>query len=228
MKPATPHFYKHRQRLKERFVKAGLDAFLDYEVLELLLIYAIPRKDVKPLAKNLLHRFGSLKNLLDASPTEIESVRGVSSHTSTLLKLIKEMGTIYLREKAREKPQIGSTRELLQYCMSAMGGLKNERFSVVFLNTQNRIIKDEIIQEGTVNQAVIYPRKVLEHALLLKASALILVHNHPSGVVNPSNADIQLTKAIHDTARTLDIAVHDHIIIGDNCYYSFREEGLIP
>jgi DNA repair protein RadC len=137
------------------------------------------------------------------------------------------MGILYLKEKAKEKPQITCTSELIDYCKTYMGGLKDERFCVIYLDAQNRLTDIETIQEGIVNQAVVYPRKVLENALKRKASAVILVHNHPSGQVKPSDADIRLTKTIQETARILDIIVHDHLIIGENRFFSFREEGLI-
>ena len=223
----TPHHKDHRQRLKKKFSESGVAAFHDYEVLELLLSYAIPRKDVKPLAKELLVNFGSLKGIMDAEKDSLEKVKGVGAHTAILIKLIKEMGILYLKEKAKEKPQITCTRELLDYCKTYMGGLKDERFCVIYLDAQNRMTDIETIQEGIVNQAVVYPRKVLENALKQKASAVILVHNHPSGQVKPSDADIRLTKTIQETARILDIIVHDHVIIGENRFFSFREEGLI-
>jgi len=223
----TPHYKDHRQRLKKKFSESGVDAFHDYEVLELLLSYAIPLKDVKPLAKELISRFGSLKGIMDAEKDSLEKVKGIGPHTAILIKLIKETGTIYLKEKAKEKPQITCTSELLDYCKTYMGGLKDERFCVIYLDAQNRMTDIETIQEGIVNQAVVYPRKVLENALKKKASAVILVHNHPSGHVKPSDADIRLTKTIQETAKILDIIVHDHIIIGENRFFSFREEGLI-
>ena len=223
----TPHYKDHRQRLKKKFSESGVDAFHDYEVLELLLSYAIPLKDVKPLAKELISRFGSLKGIMDAEKDSLEKVKGIGAHTAILIKLIKETGTIYLKEKAKEKPQITCTSELLDYCKTYMGGLKDERFCVIYLDAQNRMTDIETIQEGIVNQAVVYPRKVLENALKKKASAVILVHNHPSGHVKPSDADIRLTKTIQETAKILDIIVHDHIIIGENRFFSFREEGLI-
>jgi DNA repair protein RadC len=213
--------------MKKKFAESGIDAFHDYEVLELLLSYAIPRKDVKPLAKRLLHKFGSLKGIVDAEVSSLEKIEGVSVHTAILIKLIKEMGTLYLKEKARDKPQITCTTELLNYCKTYMGGLKDEQFCVIYLDAQNKMTDIETIQEGIVNQAVVYPRKVLENALKQKASAIIMVHNHPSGHVKPSDADIRLTKTIQETARILDIIVHDHIIIGENRFFSFREEGLI-
>jgi DNA repair protein RadC len=223
----TSHYKDHRKRLKKKFSESGVSAFHDYEVLELLLSYAIPRRDVKPLAKELLNHFGSLKGIMDAEKDILEKVKGVGLHTAILIKLIKEMGILYLKEKAKEKPQITCTSELIDYCKTYMGGLKDERFCVIYLDAQNRLTDIETIQEGIVNQAVVYPRKVLENALKQKASAVILVHNHPSGQVKPSDADIRLTKTIQETARILDIIVHDHLIIGENRFFSFREEGLI-
>jgi DNA repair protein RadC len=164
---------------------------------------------------------------MDAEKESMEKVKGVGAHTAILIKLIKEIGILYLKEKAKEKPQITCTSELLDYCKTYMGGLKDERFCVIYLDAQNRLTNIETIQEGIVNQAVVYPRKVLENALKQKASAVILVHNHPSGQVKPSDADIRLTKTIQETARILDIIVHDHVIIGENRFFSFREEGLI-
>jgi DNA repair protein RadC len=190
----APGYIKHRERLKRKFTSAGLAAFHDYEVLELLLSYAIPRKDVKPLAKLLLKQFGSLKGIMDAEATELEKINGISTHTAILVKLVKDIGSFYLREHLAEKTQISCTSELLNYCRMALGGLKDERFNVIYLDAQNRVIDMETIQEGIVNQAVVYPRKVLENALKRKASAIILVHNHPSGHVKPSDADIRLTK----------------------------------
>jgi DNA repair protein RadC len=217
----------HRERLRKRYVTSGIGSLNDYEVLELLLYYVISRKDTKALAKDLLARFGSLKKLLDADLKEIEALKGVGPRTSLLIRLVKDLGALYLREEAMSSPQISSMKALLDYCMVAMGGLKDERFDVIHLDAQNRIIKTETVQEGIVNQAVVYPRKILENALKNKASAIILVHNHPSGHLRPSEADVRLTRTLQDTARVLDILVHDHIIVGGNRYFSFREEGLL-
>jgi DNA repair protein RadC len=225
--PDTPHYKDHRQRLKKKFIDSGIDAFHDYEALELLLTYAIPQKDVKPLAKDLLREFGSIKGIIDADMNGLKKMNGISAHTALLIKLVKEIGVLYLKEKAKEKPQITCTKELLNYCKTNMGGLKDEQFCVIYLDAQNKITDIEAIEEGIVNQAVVYPRKVLENALKQKASAIIMVHNHPSGHVKPSDADIRLTKTIQETAKVLDILVHDHVIIGENRFFSFREEGLI-
>jgi DNA repair protein RadC len=165
--------------------------------------------------------------MMDAPEGELVEVPGIGSHAATLIRLVKEMGTRYLKEEAQGKIQISCTTELINYCRSALGGLKDERFCVIYLNAQNRMIDMEVIEEGIVNQAVVYPRKVLENTLKRKASAIILVHNHPSGHVKPSDADIRLTQTIREAAKTLDILVHDHLIVGENKFFSFREEGLI-
>jgi len=224
---SAPHYLEHRRRLKARFEQDGLEGFHEYEILELLLCYAIPQGDVKPLAKELLNRFGDLKGVMDAGSGELRRVKGVGPHTALFFPIIKDIGSRYLLQKAREKPQVSCTAELLDFCRTAMGALKDEEFRVCYLDAQNRILAVETIQEGIVNQAVVYPRKVLEKALHWKASAIILVHNHPSGHVRPSDADIRLTRTIQETARALDILVHDHLIIGENRFFRFREEGLM-
>ncbi|MDD5170374.1 MAG: DNA repair protein RadC [Syntrophales bacterium] len=227
MKEDTPHYKGHRSRLKEKYLHSGVDAFHDYEVLELLLGYAIPQKDVKPLAKDLLTAFGSLKGIMDADIESLSAISGMGTHTAILIKLVKDMSALYLKEQARDKTQISCTQELVDYCKTMLGGLKDEQFCVIYLDARNRLIDMETLQEGIVNQAVVYPRQVLERALGQKASAIILVHNHPSGHVKPSDADIRLTKTIQDAARMLEILVHDHVIIGENRFFSFREEGIM-
>jgi DNA repair protein RadC len=227
METAPPHYHGHRQRLREKYATAAPGALYDYEMLELLLSYAIPRKDVKPLAKALLKRFSSLKGIMDALEEEIVEVTGIGPHAATLIRMVREMGTRYLKEEVRGKVQISCTTELIDYCKSALGGLKDERFCVIYLNAQNQMIDMEVIEEGIVNQAVVYPRKVLENSLKRKASAIILVHNHPSGQVKPSDADIRLTQTLREATKSLDIMVHDHLIIGENRFFSFREEGMI-
>ncbi len=227
MRNDAPHHLGHRDRLKNRFERAGIAGLQDYEVLELLLFYALPRKDVKPLAKDLMKRFGSLKGVLDAGNEALEGVPGIGRQVVLLFRLVRDLGSLYLRQRAEEKEQISSTKELIDYCLSSMGGLKDEHFAVIYLNARNKIIRVETIQEGIVNQAVVYPRKVLEKALTHKASAIILVHNHPSGHVRPSDADIRLTRVLQDAARVMDIVLHDHLIVGENRFFSFREEGIL-
>ena len=227
MKKEAPHHIGHRKRLKERYEKAGMEGLQDYEILELLLFYAIPQGDVKARAKDLLKRFGSLKGVLDADLKALRDVSGIGDHSSLFFKVVRDVRTLYLRQGAEVKEQISSTKELIDYCLASMGGLKDEHFAVIYLNARNRIIQVETIQEGIVNQAVVYPRKVLEKALKHKASAIILVHNHPSGHVRPSDADIRLTRVLQDAARVMDIVLHDHLIVGENRFFSFREEGIL-
>jgi DNA repair protein RadC len=218
----------HRKRLRHKFRTAGMDALHDYEVVELFLTCVIPRGDVKPRAKALLREFGSLRGIVDAEIGDLEKIRGMGTESAIVIKFIKEIAALYLMQKAKEKPQIACTSELFDFCRTAMGGKKDEEFCVIYLDAQNQIIAFETVQKGIANQAVVYPRQVLEKALQRKASAIILAHNHPSGHVRPSDADIRLTKTIQETARALDILVHDHIIIGENRFFSFREEGLMP
>jgi DNA repair protein RadC len=225
-----PHYLEHRRRLRERFRKIGFEGFRDYEALELLLSYAIPRKDVKPIAKGLIKKFGSFHGVLDASYEELTQTDGIKENTATFILALKDCTALYLREglKSRERPKaISSTGVLLDYCHAVMSGLKDEQFRAVFLNSQNEVIEDEVIQEGTVDQSVVYPRKVMERALHHKASAIILVHNHPGGSCRPSEHDKALTAQLVKIARDLGIRVHDHLIVCKSGYFSFLERGLI-
>ncbi len=226
--PGKDYNRGHRERLRKKFMTAGMDALHDHEVLELILTYVVRQQDVKDRAKELLREFGTLKEVVDAEIEDLEKVPGIGKNSAILLKLVKEVAALYLKQKAKEKRQVSCTTELLDFCRTVMGAKKDEEFCVIYLDAQNQIIEFETIQKGIVNQAVVYPRQVLESALKKKASAIILAHNHPSGHVRPSDADIRLTKTIQETAKVLDILVHDHIIIGENRFFSFREEGLMP
>ncbi len=226
--PGKDYKRGHRERLRKKFMTAGMDALHDHEVLELILTYVVRQQDVKDRAKELLREFGSLKEVVDAEIEDLEKVPGIGKNSAIFLKLVKEIAALYLKQKAKEKRQVSCTTELLDFCRTVMGSKKDEEFCVIYLDAQNQIIEFETIQKGIVNQAVVYPRQVLESALKKKASAIILAHNHPSGHVRPSDADIRLTKTIQETAKVLDILVHDHIIIGENRFFSFREEGLMP
>ena len=219
---------EHRKRLRQKFLTAGIGAFHEYEVVELLLTCAIPRGDVKPQAKALLREFDSLKGIVDAEIEDLIRIKGLGNASAIVIKFIKDIAALYLLQKAKEKTQVSCTTELLDFCRAAMGTKKDEEFCVIYLDAQNQILDSEPIQKGIANQVVVYPKQVLERALRRKASALILVHNHPSGHVRPSDADIRLTKTIQETAKALDILIHDHIIIGENRFFSFREEGLMP
>lgn len=217
----------HRKRLRERFMKTGLDGFHDYEFIELLLTYAIPRRDVKPIAKELLQRFGDIRGLFDAPLEDLASVTGMGERTAVLVKLLKEGSTLYLKTRVKHREILSSPRDVLNFCDHALAGSKNEKFMILYLTTKNELIEAEILEEGTINQTAVYPRKVIEGALRHNASALIFVHNHPSGDPTPSQTDRELTDALAKAALTIDMAVHDHIIIGKNSHFSGREHGWL-
>ena len=195
-KPAKPHYHGHRARLRQRFLTGGPGALQDYELLELLLTFAIPYSDVKPLAKRVIEHFGSFTQVLDASPEALMEVIGLKEYSAILIRLVKACSEYALKSEALKRQPIKSLDNLVEYCRASMGGLPDEQFRVIFLNSQNEVIAEEIVQEGTVNQTVVYPRKVLELALKHKATGLILVHNHPSGNLTPSAADRELTRAL--------------------------------
>jgi DNA repair protein RadC len=221
-----PHYLEHRKRLREKFQKAGAEGLHDYELLELLLTYALPRKDVKPIAKVLLDRFDGLAGVLDATQHELEEIKGLGPNSATLIRLVKELCTVYLAERAKEKDVLSSPQAVVDFARSKLAGLPHEAFMVIYLNTKNEVIEHEVIHEGTVDRAVVYPRKIIESALAHHAVGLILVHNHPSGYPDPSEEDKQLTRAAVEAARTVDIRVLDHIIVGKNGYFSFREHQI--
>ena len=217
----------HRSRLKKRYLRNGAGGLHVYEVMELLLTYAIPRRDTKPLAKRLLREFKSFRGVLDATHRDLKDIPGLGEHSILLIKLVRDCSDLYLKHEILEKQAISSPHELIDYCRSAMAGRKNEQFRCIFLNTKNKLLADEVIEEGTISQTVVYPRKVIERAILHQASALIFVHNHPSGEVNPSRQDIALTETLKNAAGLIGVTIHDHLIIGENGYYSFRENGLL-
>uniref|UniRef100_A0A7C3YZW6 DNA repair protein RadC n=1 Tax=Desulfobacca acetoxidans TaxID=60893 RepID=A0A7C3YZW6_9BACT len=233
---AKPHYHGPRARLRGRFRAGGAAALQDYELLELLLTFAIPYSDVKPLAKSLIAHFGSFGQVLDAPlegllEVKAEDIKGrslrLTEFSATLIHLVKACHEVYLKEEALKRQRILSLEALVDYCRTAMGGLKDEQFRVLYLNSQNEIITEEILQEGTVNQTVVYPRKILELALKHKATGLILVHNHPSGNLMPSAADRELTKTIVQASRPLSLTVHDHLIISRHGYFSLAEHDML-
>jgi DNA repair protein RadC len=199
----------------------------DYELLELLLTFAIPYSDVKPLAKRLIEHFGSFNQVFDAAPEALMEFTGLREYSAVLIRLVKACSEYYLKQEALKRQSIKSLASLIDYCRTAMGGLADEQFRVIFLNSQNEIIAAEIVQEGTVNQTVVYPRKVLELALKHKATGLILVHNHPSGNLTPSAADLELTHSLVKAGRALNLTVHDHLIISRHGYFSLAEKNLL-
>lgn len=226
-KPARPHFLGHRDRLRERASAGGLGALPDYELLELLLFRAIPRGDVKPLAKALLVRFGSLAAVLGASTEELRSVSGVGESVALDLKLLHEMMLRSAREEVARRPVISSWSALLAYVKTALAHEAREQFRVLFLDKKNQLIADELMNRGTVDHAPVYPREVVRRALELSASAVILVHNHPAGDPTPSSADIDMTRQVVTAARSLRIDVHDHLVVGRHGVASFKALGLM-
>ena len=222
-----PHYFEHRKRLRDRFLRAGGAGLQDYELLELLLTFAVPRADVKPVAKALLKRFGSLPGVLDATTDELNTVRGLGPSSATLIRLVKELFAQYLAITIRKRDALSAPQSVVDYARVKLGGIAKEAFMVLFLNVKNEVIADQIIQEGTIDHAVVYPRSILEAALANRAACLILVHNHPSGHPEPSSEDRKLTRAIVDAMRPVEIRVLDHIIVGRRGYYSFKENQLI-
>ncbi|RLA81682.1 MAG: hypothetical protein DRG36_01315 [Deltaproteobacteria bacterium] len=227
MREGRPHWWGHRERLRERFLRAGAKGLQDYELLELLLSYAIPRKDVKPQAKELLRRFGSLAGVMDASPEEVQEVKGIGPRAATLLRLAKEMGEVYLGERMRGVDVLSSPSRVVDFCLFRLKGEGEEKFMVIYLNVKNEVMDYEVIQEGTVDRSVVYPRRVAEKALRRKAASVIVVHNHPSGHPDPSPEDRRITRELVEALRPLEIRLLDHIIVGKRGYFSFREKGIL-
>jgi len=215
----------HRERLRKRFLKSGLSGFHDYEIIELLLTYALCRRDVKPLAKALIERFGGLRGVFDASLEDLRSIKGIGKSSAVLIKLLKVGADEYLKEKIKGKEVLSSLGDVLDYFRHALSGEKIEKFMAVYLNTKNRIVGTEVLHEGTIDQAAVYPRQVIEGAIRNAASAIIFVHNHPSGDPSPSPEDRAITESLSRAAAAVDIAVHDHVIIGCNSHFSARRSG---
>jgi DNA repair protein RadC len=222
-----PHFHGHRERLRERFREAGADALSDYELLELVLFRALLRRDVKPIAKDLIAKFGSFPEVISAPAARLAEVKGLGAATITELKVVHAAATRLARGQVRKRPILSSWSNVLDYCRTTMAFAEKEQFRVLFLDKRNQLIIDELQQTGTVDHTPVYPREVVKRALELSATALILVHNHPSGDPTPSHADIQMTQTIIEVARPLGIAVHDHIIVGRDGHVSFKGLKLV-
>ena len=222
-----PHYHGHRERLRERFYSAGADALSDYELLEMALFAAIPRRDTKPLAKALLKTFGSFAEVVHAPEARLREIDGIKDASVNQLKLIAAAASRIAKGEIKRSVALSSWNEVIGYCRSSMAFADKEQFRLLFLDKRNQLIADEVQQTGTVDHTPVYPREVIKRALELSATALILVHNHPSGDPSPSQADIQMTKAIIEIAKPLGIAVHDHIIVGKNGHASLRGMRLI-
>ena len=221
-----PHYQGHRERLRDRFMK-GSEALPDYELLELILFRAIPRRDVKPLAKALVARFGGFAEALNAPPERLRKVAGLGEAAIVEFRIVREAALRLAQAKVMKREVISSWQALLDYCSASMAYNSVEQFRILFLDRQNVLIADEVQQTGTVDHTPVYPREVVKRALELNASALILVHNHPSGDPTPSQADIEMTRRIAGTAEPLGIQLHDHLVIGKGRHASFKSLGLI-
>ncbi|MBO6503991.1 MAG: DNA repair protein RadC [Kordiimonadaceae bacterium] len=221
------HRHGHRGRLRERFLKGGADALADYELLELILMLAIPRRDVKPLAKDLIERFGSYAAVLSADVHALQSAPGLGDTAVAAIKSVQASALILARSTAQSRPVLSNWQAVSAYLQGAMAELVREQFRILFLDRQNRLLADEVLSDGTVDHTPVYPREVVRRALDNNATAIILVHNHPSGDVQPSRQDIEMTRTLSDACNKIGIQVHDHIIVGSSGQSSFRDLGLL-
>ena len=223
----TPHYHGHRDRLRARFCDVGGDALPDYELLELVLFRSIPRRDVKPLAKELLRRFGGFAEVISATRGRLAEIEGIGEATITDFKIVEASARRLARGAVSKRPVLSSWSAVIDYCRTAMAFAEKEQLRLLFLDKRNALIADEVQQSGTVDHTPVYVREVVKRALELSATAIILVHNHPSGDPTPSAADIRMTREIVDVAKPLGISVHDHIIVGREGHASFRGLKLI-
>jgi DNA repair protein RadC len=217
----------HRDRMRQRLLEGDAEGFHDYELLEYLLALAIPRQDVKPLAKELLAQFGDLPTLVAASPGEVMRVKGAGESVAAALAFVGALSVRQLQRKALDRPLLSSFDAVTDYLHARLAHAATEQFRVLFLDNRNRLVRDELFGDGTVNQAPAYPREIVKRALELSAAAIILVHNHPSGEPAPSRDDIQLTRAIADAAKAVGVQLHDHLVIARSGHTSFRAQGLL-
>jgi len=222
-----PHYADHRDRLRSRFRKGGAAALQDYELLELYLFNSIPRRDVKPIAKELMQLFGNIGEICGAPMHRLTEVKGVGEKTALDLKLLHAMSAHMARESVLERPILSSWNALLDYCRTTMQFEPVEQFRVLFLDRKNRLIADEVLGKGTIDRAPVYPREIVKRGLALESTAIILAHNHPSGDPTPSQSDIDMTFTIVETCNAVGISVHDHLIIGREDIASFKMLGLM-
>ncbi len=222
-----PHYLGHRDRLRQRFITSGSENMADYELLELLLFRILPRRDTKPMAKALIKRFGSFSEVLAAPPALLREIDGLGQNAVIDLKVVLAAAQRFARDEVVDRPVLSSWSELINYCRSQMAFAEKEQFRILFLDKRNLLIADEVQQVGTIDHTPVYPREVIKRSLELSATALILIHNHPSGDPTPSSADVQMTRAIMDIATPLGITIHDHVIIGRNGHVSLRARKLL-
>ncbi|MCX7321960.1 MAG: DNA repair protein RadC [Hyphomicrobiales bacterium] len=223
----APHYHGHRDRLRARFRSAGAEALSDYELLELVLFRALPRRDVKPLAKALIQAFGSFAETVHAPDARLREVGGLGEAAITEIKLIAAASSRVAKGQLKQRTVLSSWATVIDYCRTAMAFADKEQFRIIFLDKRNQLIADEVQQVGTVDHTPVYPREVVKRALELSATAIIMVHNHPSGDPTPSQADIQMTKAVIEVSKPLGISVHDHIIVGKHGHASLKGMKLI-
>lgn len=224
-KNEKPDYLGHRQRLKERFADHGLDGLLDYEVLELLLSYAISRRDVKPVAKELLRNFKTFKRVIDAPLERLQEISGVGPHAALLLKLCRDLLKLYMEAPDLERQVVRSPEQIANLCRARLEGLPEEQFLVLFLDNRHRLIQSEVIHRGTVDMSVVYPREVLSLALKYRAAAILVAHNHPGGSIKPSAEDVRITADLQKAAGTLGIRLLDHLIVAESQVASLKESG---
>ncbi len=217
----------HRERLREKFLKGGLAGFLDYEVVELLLAVGTPRRDCRESARRALREFKTFRGVLEAEPDDLQRIEGIGKRNVFGIKLIHEVSRRFLRDKMIGRPACHSSREVFDYLIHSLRDGRKEQFKVIFLDPKHQILEEKTLFEGTVDSSAVYPREVLRDALRFEASALIFAHNHPSGDPEPSLCDKEITRDLVFAARIVQIKVLDHIIIGNNRYFSFADEGLI-
>jgi len=229
VKEDHPNYHGHRNRLRDRFVKGGLAGFADYEIVELLLTLAIPRSDVKQPAKDLIRKFGSVRGVLDASLEELRTVQGLGSVAPIALRIIRETANLYLQQTAECQESLASFEELSRFWRAKIGASPHEVFQVAYLDSANRLVRDgvETLEEGSIDRAAVYPRRVVEAALRHHASAVVLAHNHPNGAVEPSEQDKVLTRALCLATEAVEIKILDHLIVSTDQAFSFRKAGLL-
>ena len=219
---APPHFHGHRDRLRARFREAGADALADYEMVELILFRAIPQRDVKPLAKMLIEKFGSYAEVISAPAERLKEVDGIGDAAVTEFKIVQAAAQRLAKGQVKKRPVLSSWHSVLDYCRAAQAFAEKEQFRILFLDKRNQLIADEVQQSGTVDHTPVYPREVVKRALELSATAIILVHNHPSGDPTPSQADIEMTKQVANIAKPLGVLLYDHIIVGKEGHASLK------
>ncbi len=222
-----PDHTGHRRRIKEKYRNSVLDGWLDYEVLEMALSYAIGRKDTKPIAKKLIKRFKTVAGVLDADRRELEAVKGISEHTSLFLKFLRDISILYLEGGLHEKDLLSTPGAVFDYLRASMKGCPNEEIKVLFLDSGNRLLSMETLQSDTVNRTAVFPRKIAERGLYHGSTGVIIAHNHPAGTLEPSKDDCKMTKEVRDALNAVDIRLLDHVLVTEKGYFSFSEKGLL-